>query len=75
MTVAEALTIIIEPCDEGGFVAYVPEVPGAVSQGETQEEAKEMVLDALRELMAYRRQKAVKNLADGAVVTEVPRAS
>lgn len=51
---ADELTIIIEPNDGGGFTAYVPEVPGAVSEGETPEQAKEMVLDALRELTAYR---------------------
>ena len=72
---SDELTVIIEPSEEGGFTAYVPEVPGAVSEGETPEEAKEMVLDALRELMAYRREKAVKSLAKGAVVTTVPRAS
>ena len=72
---SDELTIIIEPCDEGGFTAYVPEVPGAVSEGETPEEAKAMVLDALNELMAFRRERAVKSMAKGAVVTSVPRAS
>jgi predicted RNase H-like HicB family nuclease len=74
-TVSDELTIIIEPCEEGGYTAFVPEVPGAVSEGETPEEAKAMVLDALNELMAFRREKAVSSLAKGAVVTSVPRAS
>lgn len=56
-------------------MAYVPEVPGAVSEGETPEEAKEMVLDALRELMAFRRETAVKKMSKDAVVSRVPRAS
>jgi predicted RNase H-like HicB family nuclease len=44
------LTITYEPADEGGFVARIREVPGAISEGETKEEARENVLDALREL-------------------------
>ncbi len=48
-------TIVFEPAEEGGFTAYIPEVPGAVSEGETISEARDMVLDALRELTQYRR--------------------
>ncbi|RYG96763.1 MAG: type II toxin-antitoxin system HicB family antitoxin [Alphaproteobacteria bacterium] len=44
------MTIVFEPAEEGGYTAYVAEVPGAISEGETIEEAREMVLDALREL-------------------------
>ena len=53
---ADQFTIIYEPCEEGGFTAHIPEVPGAVSEGETIEEAREMVLDAMREVLAYRRE-------------------
>lgn len=49
---------MFEPAEEGGFSAYVAEVPGANSQGETIEEAREMVLEALHELLIYRREKA-----------------
>lgn len=59
-TVTRELTIVIEPADEGGFTAFIPEVPGAVSEGDTPEEAREMVLDALQELDAYRREEALK---------------
>jgi predicted RNase H-like HicB family nuclease len=55
------LTIIFEPAEEGGFTAYIPEVPGAISEGETIEEARRMVLDALRELTAYRRTAALQS--------------
>jgi len=41
-------TIAFDPPDEGGWiVARVLEVPGALSQGRTREEARENVLDAL----------------------------
>lgn len=43
------LTIVFEPAEEGGYTAFIPEVPGAVSEGETIEEARAMVLDALHE--------------------------
>ena len=63
------LRIILEPCKEGGYTAFIPEIPGAISEGETPEEARSMVLDAMRELMTYRREKALQHLAVGAVVT------
>jgi predicted RNase H-like HicB family nuclease len=37
-----------EPDEEGWIVSRVIEVPGALSQGRTREEARENVLDALR---------------------------
>jgi antitoxin HicB len=30
--------IVIYPCDEGGFVAEIPALPGCLAQGETLEE-------------------------------------
>jgi predicted RNase H-like HicB family nuclease len=41
-----------EPDEEGWTVARVVEVPGALSQGRTREEARENVLDALRLMLA-----------------------
>ena len=47
---------VIEPQDEGGFTAYVPSLPGCVTEGETYEktmsnmkEALELYLEALKE--------------------------
>lgn len=65
---SDEFTIIFEPAEEGGFTAYIPEVPGAVSEGETIEEAREMVLDAMREVLAFRREEALKTKAVGATV-------
>lgn len=45
------LTIVYEPADEGSYIASIHGVPGALSQGETRDEARENVLDALRELV------------------------
>ncbi|HUZ82739.1 MAG TPA: type II toxin-antitoxin system HicB family antitoxin [Gaiellaceae bacterium] len=49
MTDTLRLTIAFEePDEEGWIVARVVEVPGALSQGRTREEARENVIDALR---------------------------
>lgn len=39
------------PDEDGWIVARILEVPGAISQGRTREEAKENVLDALRTVL------------------------
>jgi predicted RNase H-like HicB family nuclease len=41
-----------EPDEAGWIVARVIEVPGAVSQGRTREEARENVIDALRLMLS-----------------------
>lgn len=41
-----------EPDKEGWIVARIVEVPGALSQGRTREEARENVLDALQVVLA-----------------------
>jgi predicted RNase H-like HicB family nuclease len=47
------LTIIYDDPDEDGWiVARVVQVPGAMSQGRTREEARENVIDALRLMLA-----------------------
>ena len=52
------LTIIFERGQDGWWIATIPEVPGAFSQGRTKEEARANVLDALNELMVARREMA-----------------
>ena len=41
-----------EPDEEGWIVARVVEVPGAISQGHTADEARENVIDALRLMLS-----------------------
>lgn len=41
-----------EPDEDGWIVARVVQVPGAMSQGRTREEARENVIDALRLMLA-----------------------
>jgi predicted RNase H-like HicB family nuclease len=43
------------PAPEGGYTAFVEEVPGAISEGETIEEARENLADALRMVLECNR--------------------
>jgi predicted RNase H-like HicB family nuclease len=40
-------TAVFEPAKEGGYVVYIPALPGCITQGETFEEAQEMAKDAV----------------------------
>jgi len=40
-------TAIFEPAEEGGYVVSVPVLPGCITEGDTFEEAVEMVKDAI----------------------------
>jgi predicted RNase H-like HicB family nuclease len=44
------LTVTYEDAGDGWFIARIAEVPAAMSQGRTREQARENVTDALREL-------------------------
>ena len=45
------------PADQGGgFMAYVEEVPGAITQGETLEETRENLKDALQLMLETNRE-------------------
>jgi antitoxin HicB len=51
-------SIVVEPLsdsDGGGFVAFVPDLPGCMSDGETPEEALANIRDAIEEWMAAAR--------------------
>jgi antitoxin HicB len=39
MEITRRFTVIIEPDEDGVFIATVPAIPGVVDQGETEEEA------------------------------------
>jgi predicted RNase H-like HicB family nuclease len=40
-------TVILEPQEEGGYTVQCLELPGAISQGETKEEALENIKEAI----------------------------
>ncbi|MBF0103253.1 MAG: type II toxin-antitoxin system HicB family antitoxin [Desulfobacterales bacterium] len=51
------LTAIIEKSPEGGYWAICPEIPGANGQGETIEETKESLKNAIQLILAEDTQK------------------
>jgi len=61
------LTGVFEPAREGGYTCFVEEVPAAISQGETLDEAKANLLDALRLVLQCQRELAEKDLSPNAV--------
>ena len=40
--------VYLEPAEEGGYIVACPDFPGCVTQGETVEEALDMIRDAIR---------------------------
>src|SRR5258707_13339161 len=41
-------TVLFEPAEEGGYTVTCPSLPGLVTEGDTLEEARAMVADAIR---------------------------
>lgn len=39
--------VLFEPSDEGGYTVYVPALPGCVSEGDTLEEARRNIREAI----------------------------
>jgi predicted RNase H-like HicB family nuclease len=39
--------VILEESDEGGYTAYVPSLPGCISEGDTKEEALKNIHEAI----------------------------
>jgi predicted RNase H-like HicB family nuclease len=61
------LTAVFEPAKEGGYTCFVEEFPAAISQGETLEEAKANLADALKLALQCQRELAEKVLSPQAV--------
>jgi predicted RNase H-like HicB family nuclease len=49
-------TAVIESAEEGGFVAFCPEMPGANGQGETVQGAKKNLAEAIELIIMDRRE-------------------
>ncbi len=64
-------TAIIETAPEGGFWAICPEVPGANGQGETVEEAKESLKEAIELIFEDRRADILRGLPEDVIQEKV----
>jgi len=61
------VTAIIEKAPEGGYWAICPEVPGANGQGETIEEAKESLKEAVSLILLDRIEDVKRGLPTDAI--------
>ena len=52
--------------DGDWHIAYCPEIPGANGQGQTKEEARQNLADAIALILEDRRQDAVRGMPDDA---------
>jgi len=64
-------TAIIEKAPEGGFWAICAEVPGANGQGETVEEAKENLRQAIELILDDRKADILRGLPEDAIRDKV----
>jgi predicted RNase H-like HicB family nuclease len=64
-------TAIIEAAPEGGFWAVCPEVPGANGQGDSVEEARASLREAIRLVLEDRLEDARRGLPEDAIQTVV----
>jgi predicted RNase H-like HicB family nuclease len=70
-TMKAEFTAIIEPSPGGGFWAICPEVTGANGQGETIEEAKNNLREAIELVLEDRKADILRGLPDDAIQDKV----
>ena len=64
-------TAIIEEAPEGGYWAICPEIPGANGQGESINEAKESLRNAIELILEDRREDIFRGLPDNVIRDKV----
>ena len=62
------LTPVFEEAEEGGYIGYVAELPGANTQGETLEETRENLNEAIQLILEANREQFERQLQPGAKV-------
>ena len=63
-------TAVFLACPEGGYAAFVEELPGANTQGETMDEARENLKEAVQMVLEANRQIAEEGLVGSKAVRE-----
>jgi predicted RNase H-like HicB family nuclease len=64
------LTAVYEEAEEGGYIGYIAELPGANTQGETLDEVRENLLEAVQMILDANREESEKRVVNGAKVTK-----
>ena len=62
---------IIESAPEGGYWAICPEVPGANGQGETVEETKQSLIEAIELIFEDRRSDILRGLPEDPIQEKI----
>ena len=63
------LTTIFEEAEEGGFIGYVAELPGANTQGETLEEVRQNLNEAIELILNSNREEFERRFSSSGKVT------
>jgi predicted RNase H-like HicB family nuclease len=63
-------TAVFEEAAEGGYTAFVEELPGAISQGETLEEARENLKEAIQLVLEANRELATRAVGSAHLIRE-----
>ena len=64
------LTAVFEEAEEGGYIGFVEELPGVNTQGETLEQAKSNLLEALDLVLDTQRKLSEKELINKKIIRE-----
>jgi antitoxin HicB len=59
-----SFSVILEPQEDGGFTVLVPALPEVVTEGDTEDEALANAAEAIRAILAYRRDHGLAIPAD-----------
>ena len=61
------IKVILEPAEEGGYTAYVPSLPGCISEGDTNHEALANIREAKELYLEYPEKDERKEIVQVAV--------
>jgi predicted RNase H-like HicB family nuclease len=64
------LTAVFQEAEEGGYVAFIEEIPGVNTQGDTLDEAKKNLLEALELVTETQRMLSEKELKNTKFIRE-----
>lgn len=64
------LTAVFEEVEEGGFIAFIEELPGVNTQGDTLEESKTNLLEALDLVLQTQRELSEKEQGNKKLIKE-----
>ncbi len=69
-TMTRIFTAVYQPAEEGGYIAFVEEIPGANSQGETIDEARNNLREAVQLILQVNRELALKSVDETNAIRE-----